>query len=96
MSIWPMSKLRFHDRADPIFDRYAEMDFTEAKPFSQVPVLAKLQAEHGVAMGDQAEVATPRARCPLVQAVTLASSTRTDIPIPADPTAIPAELSALK
>ena len=94
--ISPMSELSIHDRVDPIFDRYAEMDFTEAKPVSQVPVLAKLQAEHCVAMGDLAEVATPRARCPVVQAVTLAASTRADIPIPADSTAIPAELSALK
>lgn len=91
-----MSELSIHDRADPIFGRYAEMDFTGAKPVSQVPVLAQLQAEHGVAMGDLAEVATPRARYPLVQVETLAASTRTDIPIPTNSAAIPAELSALK
>jgi hypothetical protein len=91
-----MSELSIQGMTDPIFDRYAEMDFTEAKPVAQVPVLAKLQAEHGVAMGELAEVATPLARCPLVQAETLAASTRTDSPIPAGSTAIPAEHSALK
>ena len=30
-----------------IFDRYANMDFGDAKPVSDVPALAKLQAEHG-------------------------------------------------
>ncbi|MDP2787328.1 MAG: BrnA antitoxin family protein [Pseudomonadota bacterium] len=33
--------------SDPMFDRYADMDFTDAKPVTQVPALAKLQAEHG-------------------------------------------------
>lgn len=33
--------------SDPMFDRYADMDFTDAKPVAQVPALAKLQAEHG-------------------------------------------------
>ncbi|MDP2431252.1 MAG: BrnA antitoxin family protein [Pseudomonadota bacterium] len=35
------------NNSDPMFDRYADMDFTDAKPVTQVPVLAKLQAEHG-------------------------------------------------
>jgi hypothetical protein len=98
MSIWPMSDLSIQGRADPIFDRYAEMDFNGAKPVSQVPVLAKLQAEHGTlnGLGDLAVVATPQARCSLAQVETLAASTRTDSPIPADSTTIPAELSALK
>ena len=82
MPISPMSELSIQGMTDPIFDRYAEMNFTEAKPVSQVPVLA--------------EVATPLARCPLVQAETLAASTRTDSPFPAGSTAIPAEHSALK
>ncbi len=33
--------------SDPTFDRYAEMDFTDAKPVAEVPALAKLQAAHG-------------------------------------------------
>ena len=33
--------------SDPMFERYAEMDFTEAKPVVKVPALAKLQAAHG-------------------------------------------------
>ncbi len=33
--------------SDPMFDRYVDMDFTDAKPVTQVPALAKLQAEHG-------------------------------------------------
>ena len=32
---------------DPLFDRYAEMDFSDAKPISEIPALAQLQAEHG-------------------------------------------------
>jgi hypothetical protein len=93
-----MSDLSIQDRADPIINRYAEMDFTGAKPVSQVPVLAKLQTEHGAlnGLGDLAVVATPQARCPLAQVGTLATSTRTDSPIPADSTTIPAEHSALK
>lgn len=35
------------NNSDPLFDRYAGMDFTEAKPISEIPVLAQLQAEHG-------------------------------------------------
>lgn len=33
--------------SDPVFDRYADTDFTNAKPVAQVPALAKLQAAHG-------------------------------------------------
>jgi uncharacterized protein (DUF4415 family) len=33
--------------SDPMFDRYADMDFTDAKPVAEVPALAKLQAAHG-------------------------------------------------
>lgn len=33
--------------SDPLFDRYADLDFSGAKPVSAVPALAKLQAEHG-------------------------------------------------
>ena len=35
------------NNSDPMFDRYADMDFTDAKPVTEVPALAKLQAEHG-------------------------------------------------
>jgi len=35
------------NNSDPMFDRYADMAFTDAKPVSQVPALAKLQAERG-------------------------------------------------
>ena len=33
--------------SDPMFEQYADMDFEDAKPVSQIPALAKLQAEHG-------------------------------------------------
>lgn len=33
--------------SDPLFEQYAVMDFTEAKPVSEIPLLAKLQASHG-------------------------------------------------
>jgi len=33
--------------SDPLFDRYAELDFTHAKPVGEIPALAKLQAEQG-------------------------------------------------
>jgi uncharacterized protein (DUF4415 family) len=32
---------------DPLYSRYADMDFTDAKPVAAVPALAKLQAEAG-------------------------------------------------
>ena len=35
------------NNSDPLFDRYANMDFSDAKPASVVPALTKLQAEHG-------------------------------------------------
>lgn len=35
------------NNSDPLFDRYAEMDFSDAKPVAEIPALAKLQAEHG-------------------------------------------------
>ena len=36
-----------NNRSNPIFDRYADLDFTDAKPVAEVPALAKLQAAHG-------------------------------------------------
>lgn len=35
------------NNSDPLFDRYADMDFTDAKPVSEIPALAQLQAEQG-------------------------------------------------
>lgn len=35
------------NNSDPLFDRYAELDFSDAKPVSEIPALLKLQAEHG-------------------------------------------------
>jgi predicted DNA binding CopG/RHH family protein len=35
------------NNSDQMLDRYADMDFTDGKPVTQVPALAKLQAEHG-------------------------------------------------
>ena len=35
------------NNSDPLFERYAEMDFTDARPVAEVPALAKLQASHG-------------------------------------------------
>ncbi|MBL8445656.1 MAG: BrnA antitoxin family protein [Zoogloeaceae bacterium] len=35
------------NNSDPIFEQYADMDFTEAKPVAEVPALARLQAERG-------------------------------------------------
>ena len=35
------------NNSDPLFNRYAEMDFSNAKPVSEIPALAQLQAEHG-------------------------------------------------
>jgi len=35
------------NNSDPMFARYADMDFTDAKPVAEVPTLARLQAEHG-------------------------------------------------
>lgn len=35
------------NNSDPLFERYADMDFSDAKPVSAVPALARLQAEQG-------------------------------------------------
>ncbi len=35
------------NNSDPLFERYADLDFSNAKPVSTVPTLVKLQAEHG-------------------------------------------------
>jgi uncharacterized protein (DUF4415 family) len=35
------------NNSDPLFDRYANLDFSDAKPVSAVPELAKLQVERG-------------------------------------------------
>jgi len=35
------------NNSDPLFNRYAEMDFSDAKPVSEIPALAQLQAEYG-------------------------------------------------
>jgi uncharacterized protein (DUF4415 family) len=35
------------NNSDPIFDQYANVDFTDAKPVAEVPALARLQALHG-------------------------------------------------
>lgn len=35
------------NNSDPLFERYANLDFSNAKPVSAVPALVKLQAEHG-------------------------------------------------
>lgn len=36
-----------NNNSDPLFDRYADMDFSDAKPVSEIPALAKLQTEQG-------------------------------------------------
>jgi len=33
--------------SDPLYEQYADMDFTDAMPVADVPALAKLQAEQG-------------------------------------------------
>lgn len=35
------------NNSDPLYERYADMDFADAKPVAAVPALARLQAEHG-------------------------------------------------
>ncbi|MDY0300217.1 MAG: BrnA antitoxin family protein [Trichlorobacter sp.] len=35
------------NNSDPLFDRYANLDFSDAKPVSAVPALARLQVEYG-------------------------------------------------
>jgi len=39
------------NNSDPLFDRYAEMDFSDAKPVSEIRVLTQLQAEYGCKSG---------------------------------------------
>ena len=34
-----------NNNSDPLFKRYQDMDFENAKPVSQIPALSKLQAE---------------------------------------------------
>ena len=36
-----------NNSSDPMYDHYADMDFSTAKPVVEVPALAKLQADHG-------------------------------------------------
>lgn len=35
------------NNSDPLFDRYANMDFSDAKPVAGISALTRLQAEHG-------------------------------------------------
>jgi predicted DNA binding CopG/RHH family protein len=35
------------NNSDPMFERYADMDFTDASPVDRVPALARLQAAQG-------------------------------------------------
>ncbi|RIZ66176.1 MAG: hypothetical protein D0531_05870 [Methylococcales bacterium] len=35
------------NNSDPLFNQYADIDFSDAKPVAEIPALAKLQAEHG-------------------------------------------------
>ena len=35
------------NNSDPIFDHYEDLDFTDAKPVSDIPALAQLQVEQG-------------------------------------------------
>ena len=36
-----------NNSSDPLFDDYADLDFADAMPVSEVPALARLQAEQG-------------------------------------------------
>jgi predicted DNA binding CopG/RHH family protein len=36
-----------NNSSDPEYEAYAELDFADAKPVAQTPVLARLQAAHG-------------------------------------------------
>jgi uncharacterized protein (DUF4415 family) len=36
-----------NNSSDPLFERYGDMDFTDAKPVSAVPAPARLQADSG-------------------------------------------------
>lgn len=35
-----------NNNSDPLFDRYADIDFSEALPVSAIPALKQLQADH--------------------------------------------------
>ena len=35
------------NNSDPLFNRYADMDFSDAKPVTDIPALAQLQAAQG-------------------------------------------------
>lgn len=35
------------NNSDPLFDRYANLDFSDAKSVGSIPALARLQAERG-------------------------------------------------
>ena len=35
------------NNSDPLFDRYGNLDFSDAKPVTAIPALARLQAAHG-------------------------------------------------
>jgi len=36
-----------NNHSDPMFDRFADLDFSDAKPVGEIPALARLQAERG-------------------------------------------------
>ncbi len=36
-----------NNNSDPLFDRYSNMDFSDAKSVTAIPALARLQIEHG-------------------------------------------------
>lgn len=36
-----------NNNSDPLFNQYADMDFSDAKPIHEIPALAQLQAEQG-------------------------------------------------
>jgi uncharacterized protein (DUF4415 family) len=36
-----------NSNSDPLFNQYADMDFSDAKRPNEIPALAQLQAEHG-------------------------------------------------
>lgn len=33
------------NNSDPLFDKYSNMDFSEAKPVAEIPALARLHAQ---------------------------------------------------
>lgn len=36
-----------NNNSEPLFNQYADLDFSDAKPVTEIPALARLQAEHG-------------------------------------------------